>query len=1499
MRFLSPVYLWLSGLALPIIALYMLRLYRHEMPVASILLWQTAVADRHVNRPWQRLRRHWLLALQLFILLTLVFAAARPALPASESPQGQVLVLLDASASMQAVRSDGGSRYEVALVELRKLADSLERTARVTVISVESVPRVLVLDGDAATLRRYLPAFSPTDGAANWESAAELAWGLAQGEDITTLVVSDAAFSQLLPVLPGRVQIHAVGDASPNIGIVAFSLRHNAESYTAFVRVLNAGPTRSATLLLLGEDEVLARRTLNVAAGSETTFSFPDLPAWRWFEVRLDDAADVFPLDDRAWATLSLHSNGHILLVTPGNRFLDLALRALPGMDIKQATTLPQDTTGADVIVMDQPGDALALSGNVWLIRPGEGTACGKPTDVFTPTATLHAHAHSLLKHVYWNDVHIARATRYVTPADAITLLEVPEGPLLWVVNRPGQRFFCQAFALQDSDLPLRAAFPILASNIMGWLLPQTSTAPIHPLPAGVEWVPSLPLDATAATLFAPGGATMDLLSEDHTPLPHRAGLYRLQIETAAGNQTHYAALALLDPAESDVRARPDLAVGLGALREETPLTGWRDLSWAGILLALALLLVEASIWLWRDADDHGFRRRFANLRYAQRPLMLRLALLSALFLALADARLPRFTRDLVTVFIVDRSASMEAQAQEIEAFLKTAWESKKTRDRAAVIVFGGEAQVIRPLSESPLTSDLTAVPCRDATDIGAAVKLGVSLIPEGAPGRLVLITDGLETRGDGAAALLQAHARGVETLVASVGDDENKPEVWLDEVHLPARAYPGDVVEASVSLRATISQPVRLMWSAGTEIGEAVWQVSNGQGSYLISFSAPDSGLVPVRVCVAAEADTHSENNCGGAWLRIEGAPRVLVVGVVEERAALVTVLTQTGLEVVAALPAEFPLSAQVLSDYVAVVLVNVPLRSLPLQAGEAIRTYVRDLGGGFVAVGGPESFGVGGWSSTPLEEILPVMTQVQDPRRFPPLAMIIVIDKSGSMGAPDVDMGVPKIRLAAEAATRAAETLNDHDTLAVVAFDDRPADTIGPFWGNDRALLSERLMHLQAGGGGIYVRDSLAYADWLFAHEFDLVAAQQRHVILVADGSDAEQQAGTLAQVATLRAYGATVSVIAIGSGNDVTFLREVAREGEGRFYLTESAADLPVIFTEETTRARRSYIVEEVFYPRVGVAWEPLADYTTFPPLAGYVATTPKIDAEVPLWAVVGVDPLLAVWQYGLGRVAAWTSDATGRWAIDWMRWDDFPYFWGTIVRWVLPSSSDDGIALDVVAEGDLARITLDVWERDSGNYAEGLDIGLQASQMGGIAPIAETLLRQTAPGRYETTLALDNAVAPWIFHITGARQLTMGWVSPYATEFVPGSTEKALARLIGRSRAQWLTKPSQAFAPTLSGRESGSALRSLFLVSVAMLWPLDIAVRRLIVKRADVLLLWRRLEWKKHAHYWRVKKQHLKVAENAAAPLAEIPPTEEHGPDDALATRLKERLRKSSQ
>jgi len=1456
MNLLAPAGLFSLLLAIPIFLLYMLRLRRQDVIVPSTYLWQALVADRHANRPWQKLRHNWLLYLQLLILLALALSLARPAIPTPRTAHGQIIILLDASASMQA-QVEGMHRFDIALRELRTLAATLETADTVALITVGPIPQLWLQSGDATALRRVLDDLDdfPRDGGADWRSAAALAAGLASGDATTTLLVTDAALADELPALPGTVRLISVGQENlPNVGIAAFALRRTPTGLSAFVRLRNAGSATTRTVTLYADDLLVARQSVVLEAEANAPLTFDNLPATAWAEVRLEQS-DALALDNRAWVALADGGSGQIWLVTPGNRFLSQALSALPGIALTEsATWLPTTPTtptapAYDLLVADHAITDTLPTTNLWLIAPDGNTPCGTAGNVITPTRNARGQwTHPLLQYVIWDDVHIARARHYIPPDDADILLESTNGPLLWILERPGQRVACLAFELHDSDLPLRLAFPILTANLVGWLLPQTSTEPLLAHPAGQAWTPILPPAATAATVIAPNGNRIRLDLDDPRVTHSQAGLYRIESHTAAGTRIHYAALSLQAEAEIDLRPRDIHIAGQTLPPTSEQALGWRDITRWIVAVALILLIIEAIIW-WQLGRIKSRKSKVASLIFTIRhsPFTIRTILVVLLLLALLGFRWTRRTRDLAVVFLLDRSASTRAAWEMQRDFVAAALSHKAPRDQAALIVFGSDAWVDRALSPLEELSAIATLPRADATDIAEAVRLGLALIPDGAPGRMVLLTDGLETAGplsstgaQAAHALREARARNVDLHIVQTGDGTPGPEVWLADLQLPTRVYPGDRVPVIAAIGSNTPQNVNLYWTAAGQSGHTTLALTNASHTLAVAFTATESGFLPLRVCLEAEQDTFLQNNCAAGWVLVEGAPRVLLVGAPEERAALARALRQAGLTVDEALPNELPLSTPGLADYASIVLANTPARAYAPQTLRALQSFVRDLGGGLVAVGGPQSYGVGGWLGTPLEETLPVEMRVQDPSRFPPLAMVVVIDKSGSMGANEA--GVPKIRLAAEAAIRVAETLNDTDTLAVVAYDDRPADTLGPVTMNERDSLIAQLRRLQAGGGGIYVRESMVYAAQLLA-QAELTADTQRHILLLSDGSDAEHQEGVIAQVSTLAANNTTVSVVAIGQGPDVAFLRQVADTGLGRFYLTQHAADLPAIFAEEAAQAKRSYIVEQPFYPVPVSSWPPVTNLAATPPLGGYVATTPKNTAQV-VWEATQNDPLLAVWQYGLGRAVAWTSDGSQRWAAGWTSWSDYSRFWGALVRHILPPPSDGGLVLRIIPEGEQARILLDASTEENG-YADGLALALHIAQPGTIDAPQSIDLHQSAPGRYVgrfTPPAQQNAL---LLRLHGDRTLTTGWAEPASEEYLPGDAEAAIKRLAAQGNATLITKPEETFAHTLKGRETGRSLAPILLLLAVLLWPIDIAWRRLALTRADIMRVWQRV------------------------------------------------------
>jgi uncharacterized membrane protein len=845
--------------------------------------------------------------------------------------------------------------------------------------------------------------------------------------------------------------------------------------------------------------------------------------------------------------------------------------------------------------------------------------------------------------------------------------------------------------------------------------------------------------------------------------------------------------------------------------------------------------------------------------------LILRCLVVALVVLSLAGTQSVHGGDELATVFLVDVSDSVsEAEQERALNFVEEALAAMGPDDRAALVLFGADALVERPMLPGIADlSEVASIPRTTQTDLEGAIRLGLALFPAGAARRMVILSDGQPTLGDAEQAVRLAQSQGIQVDVVPLASplseaalEGGRVEAWVSGLIAPNRLHQGEEFTLAVTAHATGDVDAVLTVLVGDMVvAQRAVRLNPGANTFAVPLTAGAPGFAPFRAYLTPVNDVYVQNNALSAFSLVEGPPHVLVVaGDPAESEPLVAALQAAGLTVMETTPGALPSDAAGLAEYASVVLVDTPAKAFSPRALVALRSYVRDLGGGLVAVGGPSAYGVGGWYSTPLEESLPVDMTIHDTKRFPPMAIVVVIDKSGSMAAQED--GIQKIRLAGEAAARVAELITDLDEITVIAFDDRPADVIGPLPGSQRDEVIDKVIRLQAGGGGIYVYEGLQAASRYLADSDKAV----RHIILLADGSDSEHQEGVRELVAEkIAGEGITLSTVAIGAGQDLRFLEDIAELGGGRYYFTNRAATLPVIFAEETQLAMRSYIVEEPFYPVQTASSPILAGIDAVPQLAGYVATSPKLAGRVILTTHQG-DPLLAAWQYGLGRAVAWTSDATGRWGQQWVTWEGFSRFWSQVVRWTIVERADTPVEMTVTLEGEEAHATVDVMD-EGGAFLNGLDAGV--SVVGPDGEVARVALAQTAPGRYEGTFA-PQAEGVYVMRLTassplqppppaGGEQgggeevvaLTTGWVMGYSPEYAAlEGNPTYLAGLAEIGGGAVLEEPAEAAAHNVRGTGVRQDLWPYLLGLATLLLPFDVGVRRLALGRRDWARMW---EW----------------------------------------------------
>ncbi len=860
-------------------------------------------------------------------------------------------------------------------------------------------------------------------------------------------------------------------------------------------------------------------------------------------------------------------------------------------------------------------------------------------------------------------------------------------------------------------------------------------------------------------------------------------------------------------------------------------------------LALLLLLALPYFIWLGRP------RAGALNRRRDWVSLGLRLLIMILLALSLAGSQIVRAADELAVIFLVDASDSVSpAQREEAEAFVREAIESMGPNDQAGVILFGANALVERPLSGLAELAPVRSVPQTLHTDLAEAIRLGMALFPAGSARRIVILSDGAATLGNTLEAAQLAAGSGIEVSVVPLTRPGTPAEAWVISVDAPTRVSEGETITVQVAAESTVDMPATLRVIAGGQvIYNQVVQLRAGLNNFPIRLQAAAQEFIRYTVELAPAQDGFYQNNQLAAYTEVVGPPRVLIVAndgsvdesgapLPDESPALRLALEGAGLEVDRTTPADLPTTLPQLSNYASIVLVNVNAKNLSPRKMEVLQSYVRDLGGGLVVVGGPQSYGMGGYYKTPLEEILPVDMQIKDQERFPSVSIAIVIDRSGSMSLEE--NGLTKIQLADEAAVRVVELLNEFDEITIIPVDTQPDDVIGPASVADREAVIAEIRTIGSGGGGINVRTGLQAAADALASSTN----QIRHIIVLADGNDSNELEGVPELIDALTAQNVTVSMVAIGQGKDVDWLRAMAERGNGRFHLTEEAANLPQIFTQETTSIQRSYLVEERFFPTLAGNSPILSGIRAVPPLYGYVGASAKGTAQVILETHLG-DPLLAAWQYGLGRTVAWTSDATGRWGNEWVRWAGFPTFWAQAVRWTITQGRDSNIETVVELAGETARLTVDA--RDSNNQFLN-DLQVEANIVGPDGEVMPVILEQVAPGRYEAAFEPRQEGA-YLVRVSGSGDgdseavvaQTTGWVLGYSPEYQQLEADPALLASVAElTGGQDVTGDIEAiFAHNLPSEAVTRPIWQWLTLAAVLLLPVDVALRRLAIGRRD--------------------------------------------------------------
>lgn len=842
-------------------------------------------------------------------------------------------------------------------------------------------------------------------------------------------------------------------------------------------------------------------------------------------------------------------------------------------------------------------------------------------------------------------------------------------------------------------------------------------------------------------------------------------------------------------------------------------------------------VLLPALVLSWLIARGGG---RTVPRRQHAMATWVRLSALALLITAAAQPIVTRQVDDRSVLFLLDRSASISAEAAtEQESFLASALEVARVESRTAIAVFGRDTRLDSAFSAGRFPAPIRTFPDDSATDMAGALEAAAALMPSEGSRRIVLITDLVPTTGDVRPAVRRLAEQGIAVDVIEL-TAARSADALVESVLLPAAAREGDVVPVTAVVRSNVAGPAELIVrAAGTDEQVIPVDLAVGRNEIPIEVAATGSGFLPVSIEVRTEFDTRSENNRAEGITRLLGPAKVAVVeGLEGEAEALVRALTAGGIET--ELRRSIPTEEELLS-YDAVVLVNVDHPSV--EDSENLAAFVEEFGRGLVLVGGDQSFGLGDYHETPLEAVLPVSSNPDDLVRRQPVAEVLVIDSSGSMGAchcnmgAAVDGGVVKTDIAKAGAELAIEALSDTDRVGVLAF------TSGTDWViplAQRSTISDPAAALGTitPNGDTEISNALEVA----LAELEDVPEQLRHIVLFTDGWD-PSDANLLPMAREIADRGVTLSVLGTGEGPGST-LERMAELGGGRYYPGTDLESIPEIFVEETLTVARNLAVEGTFYPVLGAPSPVTQDLSTAPPLLGYVLTKAKGTASV-VMEVGQRDPLLATWQRGLGRATVWTSDATARWSSHWVDWEGYVDFWGEMVRDVLPAGRDNPPST-FVSEGNLEiRFELP---------GAAVDATATARVRAPDGEVAVVPMARTSGRGFSASIPLGPAGAYWVAVTVDnpdGTQITSGSgaVSAYEEEFAFREPDPTLGVDIADLTGGRINpEPAVVFDPApVRGRAEVSIWPWLAAAALA-LFLIDVALRRLVLTAGDAQL-WR--------------------------------------------------------
>lgn len=1304
-------------LAVPVvIILYLLKPKGKDQRISSNLLWEMLFKNQQSKTFLEKFIHNILMYLQILIILLLVLALMSPFIHRQGRSDGNVILVLDTSGSMQHDSGAGRMRIEEAVEQAKSLIAASDETA-FSIVTNDCLGTSLLAVGvkDKNSLYAVLDRIECSDGPgdlADAEGVVETLRGAGEQSGENRINPEVIVFTD------GNSAEEAM-NFSEYFGAEIFVMGHKvnnvANNFLSYVDVVSDDEEKSRTVVcassltnygdvqasmeisLYEGNRLLEIKQLTLDAG-ETTMCFFEEFEWSGDPLRSEigsvkfagnDAKDSLAADNVAYAVLDQAAKIDAVLIGSGNTYIEKAYQAAVGTSLTKVQSEDELEDDIQTVRIYDAGTEAGMQDDVSALMFYDDNNAVETAE----RVMLSVTGCDLTSGLSSFTIGVNETKVYDVPSWGTGFLWTGDKCAGYYGEHDGVKTVVVGFNIRESDFPLKAEFPIFISNTLRYL-GDTSLLADNVYEAG------------DAVLFHPqADLDVSMLTAD----TRKAGLFHV----TAGDITEQYVVRFATGSQSDGGITADSIVSDASNNNQLVKRQLRNVV---LVIVLALMIVEWILYVRQ--------MRYRGSFY----LVVRLIGTAMIILALFGVAISSRNSLNTTIFLVDISNSNEQNLQDIERYLGKTLQEMPKDNQYGIVTFGKNSLIEQFLTDEDHFTQIMSLPDKTATNFEDALSRALAMIPADGAGRVVILTDGKETKGNLESTASALMSREIE-LLALVYEVSQGQDAYVENVELPSYLYQGDAYSMTVTVESNYDTDAQLqIWMGSMQITAYDVHLNRGANQFRFRQIVTGESVESFEVRVVAAGDTCEENNSYHAYSVVDSVPKVLLVsGLGEDSSQYENVLRSAGSNYSRVSAINAPDSLDGLLAYRSIMLENVYLADLPEGFLSNIETYVKDYGGGLICLGGDESYALGGYRESVLETVLPVDMELKGVDEVPTMAMIMVIDHSGSMSM-DAGNGATNLDLAITAAETAVDQMRMTDYVGVITFDDKYGWVVEPTVSSDKEGIKQQIETI-AEGGGTTIQPALREA---LRGVLDCDVSI-RHVVLLTDGQGESRDYSDI--INSYTSGNVTLSTVAVGDGADGRLLEQIATKCGGRYYFSDMASDIPKIFAQEVFLSGDTYLQNGTFGLAVNSSNEITKGLfeTGWPNIYGYVSATPKNASNV-LVASEKDDPVLTVMQYGLGHTVAWNTDVTNQWTAEYAGKEDYAQLWKRIIDYSVGSANIGEDSVDVMTAGGYTGVVYDALDYGQQTRVEAVYTDPDGNTR-------TESLQATAPGRFEAKLDTD--------------------------------------------------------------------------------------------------------------------------------------------------------------